>query len=575
MSVEIQPAFFFGRYVSGLSICFKEAENWHFTTSTVERQHLAQQSQRAVRSFKPNFMQRIFLFAATLLLVAHSAMAITTIGHNPLKGKKINQRMLESMSTNHRGAFMQGRMAATTANWFPDSARQSSWDAGLLAYTLQADVSYHYNNMNMLDTIRYFYDFGTGLQLVAMETMVWLAPNKLTQYHYQEDAGMGLEEAYRFEMLYDQYGNAQSRIHYVPSAGQTRHGRVSSWTAVFGDSLATTYNAQGVVTGFVFSILDMFGGTGWITLSRGSNISYAANGHPQQMTLEDYDAFGSGFVNPVLYSNMSWGFGFTTWSEAFGLTNPFIDDFAVLPQAELFLMQPTDYIATQGGTNLMRSVSTVQNGRIQQFTIDAWSGNSWQADQRFAVSYQGTRIAQFTEMLPNTTTAAWDSVNRNFFSYDAQGNLLENHEASYDASSGWVITDGVRYAYTFANGKPASVEAIFWDVNTSNFEKGRLIEYVFVPGSTNATPNNKMLELTAWPNPTEGDLKLRLGDKYRGEAVQARVMNLSGQTVMQEQRSAVETENEFDLSLHQLPAGMYLVKLSTERAQQTLRIVKR
>lgn len=178
-------------------------------------------------------------------------------------------------------------------------------------------------------------------------------------------------------------------------------------------------------------------------------------------------------------------------------------------------------------------------------------------------------------MLPNTTTAAWDSVNRNFFNYDAQGNLLENHEASYDASSGWVITDGVRYAYTFANGKPASVEAIFWDVNTSTFEKGRLIEYVFVPGSTNATSNSKMLELTAWPNPTEGELKLQLGDKYRGEAVQARVMNLNGQTVMQEQLSAMETENEFGLSLHQLPAGMYLVQLSTEQAQQTLRIVKR
>jgi len=44
---------------------------------------------------------------------------------------------------------------------------------------------------------------------------------------------------------------------------------------------------------------------------------------------------------------------------------------------------------------------------------------------------------------------------------------------------------------------------------------------------------------------------------------------------MQEQLSAVETENEFGLALHQLPAGMYLVQLTTDQAQQTLRIVKR
>lgn len=518
-------------------------------------------------------MQRIFLFATTLILVAQSAFAFQPIAKNPLAGHKLNQRLIESRLATERASLLQGRIGATSSNWYPDSARQSMWDQNLNQYTLQANVHFSYNNLNELDTVSYFYDFGIGQQLVAQEILHWQAAGKLSSYHYFESQGVGLEEVYRFEMNYDNYGHPQSRIHYVVDPGLNRSAGRSGWMPVFGDSIEATYNAQGIVTGVVFHILDFFGGSGWLTIMRNSNITYNSTGHPVNMTVEEYDAFTGSFGNPIVYSNMNWGFGFTNWSEAFGMTNPFLNDFAIFPKAELFLMQPTDFVATAAGVNHSRSVASIQNGRVQNMVMEMWAGNAWVADMRFEIKYQANLLTQFIEMMPNSN--GWDTIYRNFFSYDNQGRLLEVHEAGYDASAGWVITDGVRHAYTFSNNKPESVETTFWDGSTGAFENGRLIEYVFVPGSTASTPKLELLEVAAWPNPTEGELQLRLGDRFRGEKAVARIINLQGQTLAVKHISQHETSGDFSLSLDQLPAGLYFVQLQTAMAQQQLRILKK
>ncbi len=518
-------------------------------------------------------MQRIFLFAVSLVLLAQNVLAFQPFVKNPMAGNKLNQHMLESRMAAGRATLLHGRIGATSTVWFPDSARHSMWDQSLNQYTLQSNVHFSYNNMNELDTVSYFFDFGIGLQLMAQEILHWQAPGKLASYHYFENQGSGMEEFYRFEMKYDNYGYPQSRIHYVVDQSLSRGSASSTWMPVFGDSIAATYTAQGKVSEMEFSIIDFFSGSGWIKVMRGSNITYGNDGHPVQLTVEEHDAFTGGYTNPILYSNIRWGFGFTNWSDAFGLTNPFANDFAIFPQAELFLMQPTDFIATEAGVNHSRSTATILNNRVQNMVTEFWTGSSWAADLRFEVKYQGNLLTQFIELMPTTT--GWDSVYRNFFSYSPQGHLLEAHEAGYDASQGWVITDGVRYAYTFSNNKPESVETTFWNGSIGAFEAGNLVEYVFLPGSTASTPAVQLLEVLAWPNPTEGELKLSLGESFRGEKAVARIINLSGQTLAIQQINQQETAGEFSLSLEKLPAGLYFVQLTTERAQQNLRIVKK
>lgn len=518
-------------------------------------------------------MQRIFLFAATFFLVAFNTLANQPIAKNPFAGKKLNQRMLENLSANERTPLLLGRVGSTSTAWYPDSARQYAWDQTLNQYTLQSNVHFSYNSVNELDTVSYLFDFGIGLQLLGQETINWLAPGKISDYHYFEDQGQGLEEVYRFEMKYDSQGNPQSRIHYVLDPNVNRQSRTANWMPVFGDSIQASYDGQGRVASIVFSIFDIFGGTGWLNISRSTNISYGPDGLPLTMTMEEYDPFTGGYGNPVQYAGMRWGFGFTNWSEAYGMTNPFANDFAIFPKAELFLMQPTDFVATQAGINYSRSVASMQNNRVQQMTQDLWVNGSWASDTRFDVVYQGAELQQLIEMAPNTT--GWDSINRSFFSYNSNGYLLEAHEAGYDASLGWQISDGVRYAYSFSNNKPETVETNFWDGSTGAFEKGRLIEYVFVPGSAASTPSLQLLEVSAWPNPTEGELKLRLGTQFQGEKAAARVFSTNGQLMLQQNFNAAETASEFNLSLTQLPAGMYLVQFTTDHAQQSLRIVKR
>lgn len=518
-------------------------------------------------------MQRIFLFAATLFLIAQNTMASQPIAKNPLAGNKLNQRLLESRMAGERASLLLGRVGATSSTWFPDSARQSMWDQSLNQYTLQSNVHFSYNSFNELDTISYYFDYGIGLQLLSQEVMNWQAAGKLTDYHYFENQGAGMEEVYRFEMKYDSQGFPQSRIHYVADPGMSMQSSSTNWMPVFGDSIVASYSPQGHVTSLEFHLLDFFGGTGWMTIMRNSNITYNNNGHPTSMIVEEYDPISNTFVNPIQYGNMNWGFGFTNWSEAFGMTNPFLNDFAIFPQAEFFLMQPTSFTATQAGVNHSRSLATLQNGLVERMVLESWTGSAWVADQRFEVKYQGNRLSHFIEMMPNAN--GWDSVYRNFFSYDSQGRLLEVHEAGYDASAGWVISDGARHAYTFSNNKPESVETTFWNSTTGMYEAGRLIEYVFVPGSTASTPTLQLLEVSAWPNPTEGELKLQLGESFRGEKAVARIVNLNGQTLSVQQISGHETETEFSLSMEQLPAGLYFVQLSTARAQQNLRILKK
>ncbi|GEM_PF-3671744 len=519
-------------------------------------------------------MKKVFLLTAIIFsIAAASGHAAGPLPENPLAGKKISRQLLETRANARLAWSLRGEHARTVANYYPDSAVQSSWDPTLGQFVPQSNVQYKYNHSADLSEVSYYFDFGIGPELQARETLSWAAPGKLATYTYAETDGNTLVDRILFEMMYDSHGNVQSRIYYVDMGGQTRQQRSGNWSAVMGDSLVTTYNAANQVTSLTFYSLNMIFGTGWEPLLRAENIAYSPNGHPLSMLTEEYDPSTGAFGSPVQNNQMGWGFGFTNWPDVFGMTNPFLADFAILPIQELQLMQPTDYVATYTQTGIgMRSTSTLQAGRVSSFVVESWQDTVWIAEEKYTVSYQGNLVSEYTYHLPDGN--GWVAADREYFSFNAQSWLMESHYAYFNGQN-WVIDEGSTYAYTFSNNKPVLIETATWSIDSNRYLESRLVEYFYHPGATTATSQYDLLDFEAWPNPTTDILNIRIGDPNKGETGFARVMGLNGQLLKMHEISTAETLGDFKLDLAQLPAGLYLIQLQLGKAQHTLRIVKK
>jgi polyhydroxybutyrate depolymerase len=79
-------------------------------------------------------------------------------------------------------------------------------------------------------------------------------------------------------------------------------------------------------------------------------------------------------------------------------------------------------------------------------------------------------------------------------------------------------------------------------------------------------------DLQVFPNPSHGDLQLRL-QLDRNEALQWRLIDLQGKTMGQGAAMGRAGENHIDIDLHDYPAGLYLLQVNGKRWSAQQRVV--
>lgn len=492
---------------------------------------------------------------------------------NPLSGKKIKATVQEQLSTarfSHQFVAAQARIAA---NYYPDSMTLASWDSTTGQYNLQSIMQLQYANTADISRIDHSFDFGIGNELLARESMQWRSAGELKSYLYQEvEAGVLVDRLF-FEMNYNAYGHVTSRIYYVDMGGQSRQtGHLSPF---IGDSLAYTYNSQGVITGLTFYLMHpFFGNGGWSPVTRSSQIVYSASAEPVSMLSEAYDEQSQQFLSPQIITQMQWGFGFGSWSKVFGMTNPFADDLSVLPQTELSLIQPTEYLTqintASGLENYNRQFSASSQGLITDLEAESWDGSSWQPESRSAYNYDQGKLSEIVYYTP--IPSGWQPVER--YTFDYNGQLLMETTHAYDHGGSWLIDEGTRYAYSFLNNKIESLETDIWSADSSRFLPNDKLSFFYHPGSTASVKNEHLIKLKIWPNPATNLVNLEIEEKYRGQNGQLTLINLQGQVVKTYALTAYETQSEIQLPLTELNTGLYLLQLQMGDNQQTIRLLK-
>ena len=77
------------------------------------------------------------------------------------------------------------------------------------------------------------------------------------------------------------------------------------------------------------------------------------------------------------------------------------------------------------------------------------------------------------------------------------------------------------------------------------------------------TPVWHILNFDLYPNPTDGNINLVMGETLKGKAF-LEVFNLLGKRVINQQASHLYQGETISLDLSKLPSGLYIIKLSTE-----------
>lgn len=111
----------------------------------------------------------------------------------------------------------------------------------------------------------------------------------------------------------------------------------------------------------------------------------------------------------------------------------------------------------------------------------------------------------------------------------------------------------------------------YWRVTTFNDCGESITEFfVFTAEIINAVVEINGAQVSIWPNPTQGPLQISLTGELNND-LRVSVLSVQGQELRQERFSARTGIQQMDLS--DLPAGAYLLRLTSGQAGQMLRII--
>lgn len=503
-------------------------------------------------------MKQIFTFGLVLLA------CIAQAGNKelPFGIKKLNPKV-EKLIKETR-LHMTDAQLRIAASGFPDSALVYSWDGA--AWELETQARINYTNFGKISSMIFFFDLGGTSIPVFSYQYTYDAAGRTTRIEQQQTLpGMPPVVAARFTMNYDAQGNQTSMLIYEDDNGTLR---LSS-----GDSMQITYNGAVPSQATRWFWDESLATPAWAAENRFSNLAFDANGQPTALTIS-YSDNGS-FVEEERFTDVSWKMGYPGFSLTFG---GLIDIgqflFQELPVTMGLLGEPSDYVGeikdSTGWVLYNRVQSTGPVGAITQLMEQLRDNNTWVDDFRSTLTYTSGRLTMILGEFADGAT--WNNVNRDSWTFDAQGNITEEKSEFYSNNT-WSVIDANRHTFSYtADNKVYRWINESWDMGSNAYVNAEKRDYFF--GSfPQSVVNQNLAQLRVYPNPVQDVMNISL-ESAGDSRLSAEIYNLQGQLVQSEMFTLTDGKNQLQLGVETLAHGMYQIRLTTATGMETIRFVK-
>jgi len=153
-------------------------------------------------------------------------------------------------------------------------------------------------------------------------------------------------------------------------------------------------------------------------------------------------------------------------------------------------------------------------------------------------------------------------------SYDIyrNGNLYASNITGTSFLNTYLITTGTSYSF-YVKAKNA-----IGSVNNSNGTISK-VAISCSAARTQLTDVNEESLLSLYPNPTLGEINFNITNT-KEKSVEISIFNIAGQNVMTKQLEVNEGEINQTISIHNLPNGIYILRMSLDGKEITKKIIK-
>ncbi len=507
-------------------------------------------------------MKKTLLLAVLLSSSIWATAQKTSPFSSPLGGDKFLKAIEAASPTEtQRSALLR---QAFNNQYVPDSAFHHGWDDPNQTYFMHNKAHFTYGHGAKLKRIAYYEMGNFGWESTTMDTFYYDAADRLTA---METWAYGVPE-FRMEMNYNSSGLLTGR-HYMVSQGPSRSN--TTWETIIGDSIEVHSTSNNQITSYTLHSAS-FLWTGWMSMFKASNIQYNATGIPVSMALNGYT--GSGWTDTLQYTAVSWGFGFSNWSEACNMTNAIEERYAILPQHRHFLKQPTAYLAKERVGNVLvdveRAMETISGGFISQVNYESNSTIGWNPIGRDSFTFANGQLTSVTYEEYNGS--AFLPTERYVYAYNTQHLTEQRAETWSTVNNGWVVDEGYAYRVNMVASRPDSVETQVFDTNTNTYVAGNLVTYSYNTAAS-LKPNHAGLSMQVWPNPVADQVQIQVNDALATQGAEVRVSDLQGRLV---HKAKVDSEimQGISLTTTSWPAGMYILQVVAVGGSESFRLIK-
>lgn len=234
---------------------------------------------------------------------------------------------------------------------------------------------------------------------------------------------------------------------------------------------------------------------------------------------------------------------------------------------------PTGYCASQGNNTADEYINRVRVG-----SIDNSSGNNGgYADFTGQSTTMTLGSSQTITINPTWTGRTYREAYSVWIDFNRDGDFNDSGELVYSrsrttssqVSGSFSVPSNASLGYTRMrvsmkyNANPSSCEA---------FSYGEVEDYTVLLSAGAKIEAPSQFELTAYPNPAVEQINLQWNQGKAGDT-QIQLYNLQGAQVLSFMVKANEGPQTFQMGLENLPQGVYMISLSSEDLQETLKIV--
>ncbi|TYZ14303.1 T9SS type A sorting domain-containing protein [Hymenobacter lutimineralis] len=460
-------------------------------------------------------MKHLLLFSCLIAaLAAASPSHAQQLSRNELVNKLFRREARHpDRQASQRGTQKATRHQRTASVSLPGRAIRHYWDEEDRAWVSGQITSYTYNAQGLV-TQEVYTDSATNA-INGRYQVTYNSRGDETESSYQGWDGTAYINSSRSQTTYDAQGNETLYTYQQWVDG--------AWETNGSYRTTNTYNPAGLLTSQVFEDFDLETNA-WLPDSR-QTYSFSAANQWTDLLFEDWDDELKKYVNDERIRNIAWH----NWED----------------------LSPSYY---------------------EQQTWDAMSG-TWQGDERYTLTYEpngSTTVVHQVMTAPNV----WVNEGRYINTNDDYGNpTLEQEDEWIDNS--WQIVDSYRYllAYTATNQLRRKLTQEY-NPEQERYENYSVETYANFVALAARRATGLEAATSLYPNPTSGYMTVAVAGLREQASVAVTITNALGQVLRTIVLPVQQGRISQQISLADLPAGLYLLQLHTREGLVVKRVVK-